>query len=501
MEGAQEESEPPSRTGKDYLSFQRDLDLGGPFFVLPDCGREEKILSLGLQIEVVNDIVECQRLWEEFSPKDTLFECWEFRLAFYNAYKFEPYFILLKNPSENLALLPLEYNKKDGCYTWFGSSWQEENKIFAKDASFASLLLEAAPRPLSLEAMDASCQELLKGEIILESDLPKYVLDLERMKSSEDFLAGLSKNKRHGLRKDRRRIEKQNPQITIDEFSDLGTLISLSKKRFHQKGEGTDWEDSRRIETFRQVIGLRDKSYKVRMISIYIDGQPAGIDLNAIFKGSYYALKCGYDVQSFPGIGNFMNLFEIEDAISLGMKRFDLLQNNYEWKDRLFQQVPLYKYTAGTLQGLERKDLRVRQFEDNDLSRVMEIENSCFLPCDAYPRERIEQLARDHKDDFLVAEREGNIFGYIIAYNNQGIADVDSLAVDPRHRSQGIGKILLSFVMGRFKRQGLKLASLEVRVRNSPAVALFEGLGFRTKRILKGYYGDLGDAYQMHREL
>ncbi|MBD3208212.1 MAG: GNAT family N-acetyltransferase [Candidatus Nealsonbacteria bacterium] len=328
---------------------------------------------------------------------------------------------------------------------------------------------------MSLEAMDASCQELLKGRINLEADLPKYVLDLQGMKSSEDFLAGLSKNKRHGLRKDRRRIEKQDPKIIIDEFSDLDTLISLSKKRFHQKGEGTDWEDARRIETFRQVMGLRDKSYKARMISIYLGGQPAGVDLNVIFKDSYYALKCGYDVQRFPGIGNFMNLFEIEDAISLGMKRFDLLQNNYEWKDRLFQQVPLYKYITGHPQDSGRKELRVRQFKGGDLNRVMEIENSCFLPCDAYPQERIEQLARDHGDDFLVVEKEGSIFGYIIAYNNQGVADVDSLAVDPQYRNQGAGKMLLSFAMERFKKQGLKMASLEVRVRNSPAVALFEG--------------------------
>ncbi|MBD3208213.1 MAG: hypothetical protein GF370_02035 [Candidatus Nealsonbacteria bacterium] len=112
MEGAQEESEPPSRSGRDYLSFQRDLDLGGPFFVLPDYDREEKILNAGLQIEVIRDIAECQRLWEEFSPKDTLFECWEFRLAFYNAYKFEPYFILLKKYSENLALLLWNLTKR-----------------------------------------------------------------------------------------------------------------------------------------------------------------------------------------------------------------------------------------------------------------------------------------------------------------------------------------------------------------------------------------------------
>jgi len=39
-----------------------------------------------------------------------------------------------------------------------------------------------------------------------------------------------------------------------------------------------------------------------------------------------------------------MNLFEIDDAISLGMKKIDFLQNNYQWKNRWFQPVPLYKF-------------------------------------------------------------------------------------------------------------------------------------------------------------
>jgi len=39
-----------------------------------------------------------------------------------------------------------------------------------------------------------------------------------------------------------------------------------------------------------------------------------------------------------------MNLFEIDDAISLGMKKIDFLQNNYEWKERWFEAVPLFKF-------------------------------------------------------------------------------------------------------------------------------------------------------------
>jgi CelD/BcsL family acetyltransferase involved in cellulose biosynthesis len=154
----------------------------------------------------------------------------------------------------------------------------------------------------------------------------------------------LKKNNRRNLRKDRNRIKKLKPKIIINKFSHFDNLVKLAKERFAKKGEETDWEDKRRIDTFRYVIRLRDRSYKIRMVSIKIGNRIAGVDLNAIYNGTYYTLKCGYDVYRFPGIGNFMNLFEIDDAISLGLKRVDFLQNNYNWKSQYFPALPLLIY-------------------------------------------------------------------------------------------------------------------------------------------------------------
>jgi CelD/BcsL family acetyltransferase involved in cellulose biosynthesis len=154
----------------------------------------------------------------------------------------------------------------------------------------------------------------------------------------------LKKNTRRNLRKDRNKIRRLNPKIIINNFSDFDNLVKLSKKRFEEKGEKTDWEDERRVEAFRQVIKLSGKSYSTRMISVKIDEKIAGVDLIAIFNNTYYTLKCGYNVKEFSGIGNFVNLFEIDDAISLGMKKIDFLQNSYQWKNKFFKPIPLLKY-------------------------------------------------------------------------------------------------------------------------------------------------------------
>ena len=297
-----------------------------------------------LQIEIISDVNSCFELWKKFSSSKTLFDTWEFRLAFQRAYRYKPYFLLLKENSEELALLPLWYENEAKKYFWFGSDWQEEEEFFSKDPNYVPLLLFLAPSPLSLNAISQDSVRFLRDKIKFEEDEPKYVLNLEGFRNHEDYLMTLKKKRRYNLRKDRRKIEMQNPKITINNFCDFEHLIYLSKQRFKQKGEKTDWEDPKKVEAFRQVIKLAGRSYKIRMISVSIDNQIAGVDLIALFNNCYYTLVCGYNVKDFSGIGNFVNLFEIDDAIELEMKKIDFLQNSYEWKCNLFDEVPLFKY-------------------------------------------------------------------------------------------------------------------------------------------------------------
>jgi hypothetical protein len=305
---------------------------------------------LRYRVEVVSEIKRCEKLWKEFSPNLTLFDTWEFRFAFYDAYKYTPYFLVLKKNGENLALLPLWYednnfyDKNIKRYTWFGSDWQEETKFFSKDKNFIPTLLSLAPTPLYLNAISKETVEELKDKIKFEEDEPKYVLSLKNFKNHEDYLKTLKKNVRRNLRKDRNRILRQNPEIVIDNLSDLNILIALSKKRFNEKGEDVDWDDPRRVRAFENVIKFSGKSYKVRMVKVKIGEKNAGVDLICIFNKTYFAVKCGYNISEFSGIGNFINLYEIDDAIKLGMEKIDFLQNNYQWKNKYFPSVPLFKF-------------------------------------------------------------------------------------------------------------------------------------------------------------
>ena len=159
--------EPPQeyKSNNSKITIEEPKKSGGSFFIV-------KLAK----VEIVSDIEECKKLWLEFSPMKNLFDTWEFRYAFYLAYKYKPYFLVLRKNGENLACLPLWYednnfyDKNLKRFTWFGSDWQEENKFFAKSIDYVPILLSLAPTPLYLNAISKDMFEQLKGKVNLEED-------------------------------------------------------------------------------------------------------------------------------------------------------------------------------------------------------------------------------------------------------------------------------------------------------------------------------------------
>jgi ribosomal-protein-alanine N-acetyltransferase len=67
---------------------------------------------------------------------------------------------------------------------------------------------------------------------------------------------------------------------------------------------------------------------------------------------------------------------------------------------------------------------------------------------------------------------------------------INTLAVRPEFRGQGIGRRLLAFVLDEAHKQGARRVMLEVRASNAAAIALYAGFGFTTEAVRRGYYPD-----------
>ena len=302
------------------------------------------IADLYLKTEV--DLNVCQQIWEEFSPKASLFDTWSFRLAFYHAYQFQPYFITLRDKTRIFAVLPLWYNPEKKEYQWFGSWWHENNSFFARDPVFIPALLKIAPQNLWLNAISATEAAKLKNQVMLEPEEAKYVLHLDKFNNLDEYLSSLKKKKRYNLKRDKKFIDAQQPQIFINRFNDFDNMVKTNKARFDSKGPESSLQDPRDELTLANILKLANSNqeYQVRMVTVEIGGKVAGIDLIVIYKNIYYPLKGGNNVADFPGIGNYLTLYEIEDAINLGMKKVDVLQNDYGWKESMFEREELFQY-------------------------------------------------------------------------------------------------------------------------------------------------------------
>jgi len=146
---------------------------------------------------------------------------------------------------------------------------------------------------------------------------------------------------------------------------------------------------------------------------------------------------------------------------------------------------------------------QLREFRPEDLDRVIYINRTC-LP-ENYRRDFFIMLHRRYPDLFLVAEVDGQIVGYImcsIEHDLFGLGKrkghVISIAVLPPYRRRGIATALMMEALARMvERYRARECYLEVRVSNTPAISLYEKLGFKKTDRIKGYYRDREDAYVM----
>jgi ribosomal-protein-alanine N-acetyltransferase len=77
-------------------------------------------------------------------------------------------------------------------------------------------------------------------------------------------------------------------------------------------------------------------------------------------------------------------------------------------------------------------------------------------------------------------------------------AHVTTIGVQPRHRGKGLGELLLVTLFEEAARRGAEWLTLEVRVSNEAAQALYRKYGFTRQGVRRRYYSDNGeDAYIM----
>lgn len=129
------------------------------------------------------------------------------------------------------------------------------------------------------------------------------------------------------------------------------------------------------------------------------------------------------------------------------------------------------------------------------LSQVAELEKVCFA--DPWSEKALEILVTDEAYGAVCLENgRAMAYGSILWGVDEG--QIINVATHPDARRRGMGAAVLEHLIATATTRGCEQLSLEVRISNTPAVALYERYGFLKMGLRRGFYKHpTEDAYVM----
>ena len=149
--------------------------------------------------------------------------------------------------------------------------------------------------------------------------------------------------------------------------------------------------------------------------------------------------------------------------------------------------------------------MRVERLRDSgaaaDIDAVVALELESFT--NPWSRETLvwELENSDVTRVYLLRDTEDRAIAFCIVWVIFDELHINTLAVSPQHRRQGLATFLLRAVMADAARDGARRATLEVRESNTAALELYRRLGFGVAARRRSYYTNpVEDALILWRE-
>ena len=142
-------------------------------------------------------------------------------------------------------------------------------------------------------------------------------------------------------------------------------------------------------------------------------------------------------------------------------------------------------------------EIELTKMRRRHLRKVLSIESRVY-PRPWSPSLFLSELAQRASRSYLVARHQGEVVGYSGMMFLGREAHVTNIAVDPDFHGRKVGTRLLLAIITEAIARGAQVVSLEVRVSNHVAQAMYVKFGFSVVGTRKGYYIETNeDAFIM----
>jgi len=148
-----------------------------------------------------------------------------------------------------------------------------------------------------------------------------------------------------------------------------------------------------------------------------------------------------------------------------------------------------------------RPAVTLRGFRPSDIPFVAAIVSEALH--EHYDPSLYSSLGAEWPDGFLIAaDSRDTPVAFLLGVNQvEREARVLMFAVERGHRTQGIGALLMTTFFDRCRARTFRRVTLEVRVSNATAIRFYSRYRFSVVDLLRAYYSDGENGYQMAREL
>lgn len=301
-----------------------------------------------IEIRVVEDLKTAEHLWREISPRQVIFDDWDFRCVFF---KHEPHPLCFRaaydvkdGQEELVGLMPLVDYGEVGIGI-IAEEPSEENRVFIKPGheDVVKLLYESLSHKDQAEKNKIQFYDI-SGEDEYTKSLPledyKYVLPLAGLDNFVDFLKiRLAAKRRRSLEKELAAIANLNLEVVVNDFSDLENLFKLNVGNF--VGESYLIKEEERAP-WRELL---EKPFAWQLTSLRSHGKTIAVSLAVLYNGYWHYLLTGTSFKTYPGLGKYLTKVNIEAAIAAGANYFDAGLGDCGWKNLWhFDMIPQYEF-------------------------------------------------------------------------------------------------------------------------------------------------------------
>ncbi len=129
--------------------------------------------------------------------------------------------------------------------------------------------------------------------------------------------------------------------------------------------------------------------------------------------------------------------------------------------------------------------MEIREYQESDEKDVIDLWFKCDLVLPGCnPKRDIERKLKVDRDLFLVGSVNGKIMASVMGGYEGHRGGINLLAVDPKYRRKGYGRLMMEAVEQLIKEKGCLRINLQVRAANKDVIEFYQAIGYTVDNVV-----------------